>query len=228
MWTRLAWLSFEATRASAMNIWTKLGSSASAARIRLMTTCFSKPSGPCDWARKISAIPPSASLRRMTYRPTGVPGARDTGARRGEGDYPGPRRLSLGRAPGLTPTRGDPPGACGGSASARSRCRGAPRCRPAVSARGHGSPEGARARRGCAPDRDGRRGRATSRGHCRRYRRTSGRKPREKPGPRRAWRRVGSSVPSKLGLTWYSSWSSVSMRCSGRAWRKKSGRKVTQ
>src|SRR4051794_6507783 len=76
-----------------MNIWTKLGSSASAARIRLMTTCFSKPSGPCDWARKISAIPPSASLRRMTYRPTGVPGARDTGpSRRGRLLDRGPRR----------------------------------------------------------------------------------------------------------------------------------------
>jgi hypothetical protein len=63
MWTTLAWFSFEATRASAMNICTKLGSSASAERIRLMTTCFSKPSGPWDCARKISAIPPSASLR---------------------------------------------------------------------------------------------------------------------------------------------------------------------
>ena len=66
MWTMLAWLSLEATRASAMNIWTKLGSSASGARMRLMTTCFSKPSGPRDWARKISAIPPSASFLRMT------------------------------------------------------------------------------------------------------------------------------------------------------------------
>src|SRR6516162_6535923 len=36
--------------------------------MRLSTTDFSKPCAPCCLARKISAVPPSAILRRMVYR----------------------------------------------------------------------------------------------------------------------------------------------------------------
>src|SRR5882724_11105951 len=36
--------------------------------MRLSTTAFSKPWAPCCLARKISAVPPSATFRRMVYR----------------------------------------------------------------------------------------------------------------------------------------------------------------
>src|ERR1051325_10758362 len=36
--------------------------------MRLSTTIFSNPCAPCCLARKISAVPPSAILRRIVYR----------------------------------------------------------------------------------------------------------------------------------------------------------------
>src|SRR5262245_27593902 len=36
--------------------------------MRLSTTIFSKPWAPCCLARKISAVPPSAILRKIVYR----------------------------------------------------------------------------------------------------------------------------------------------------------------
>src|SRR6478735_1446543 len=67
------WFSHEASCASRMNISTNDGSLARNARIRLITTSFSNPSGPCEAQRKISAIPPAAIFRLTTYLPTGVP-----------------------------------------------------------------------------------------------------------------------------------------------------------
>src|SRR5678815_4715706 len=43
--------------------------------MRLSTTVFSKPCAPCCFARKISAVPPSAILRRIVYRELGLIGA---------------------------------------------------------------------------------------------------------------------------------------------------------
>src|SRR5215467_14278632 len=56
-----------------MNIPTNSGSEDRKGRIRLITTSFSKPSGPREEHRYSSAIPPSASLRRTKYFPMGIP-----------------------------------------------------------------------------------------------------------------------------------------------------------
>src|SRR5678815_4221737 len=40
--------------------------------MRLSTTVFSKPCAPCCLARNISAVPPSAILRRIVYRELGL------------------------------------------------------------------------------------------------------------------------------------------------------------
>src|SRR5690606_18346776 len=61
-----------------MNIEMKAGSSVRKGRTRLTTTSLANPAGPSAAQRKISAIPPSASLRRTVYFPRRVPGERLT------------------------------------------------------------------------------------------------------------------------------------------------------
>src|SRR4051812_47038996 len=63
-WSRPA-----ARRASSRNSRTNLSLSARLGRIRLRTTSFSKFSGPTERARNSSAIPPTASLWRISYEP---------------------------------------------------------------------------------------------------------------------------------------------------------------
>src|ERR1041384_2872812 len=63
------WFSCAASLASFRNIRTKLFLSPRCGRIFLRTTVFSKPSGPTCFARKISAIPPTAIRSRRRYFP---------------------------------------------------------------------------------------------------------------------------------------------------------------
>lgn len=67
METMWGWLSAAASRASSKNISTKVASFANCGRMRLMTTSFWNPAGPCVVASQISAIPPTASWRCNTY-----------------------------------------------------------------------------------------------------------------------------------------------------------------
>ncbi len=61
IWTIFGWVSCAVSLASSMNIATKLGSAARCGRIRLMTRIFWKPCDEEIFARKTSAIPPTAS-----------------------------------------------------------------------------------------------------------------------------------------------------------------------
>ena len=61
IWTIFGWVSCAVSLASSMNMATKLGSAARCGRIRLMTRIFSKPCDEVIFARKISAMPPTAS-----------------------------------------------------------------------------------------------------------------------------------------------------------------------
>src|SRR5450432_922866 len=84
--------------------------------MRLSTTAFSKPCAPCCFARKISAVPPSAILRRMVYRAcrlirAGSPAAQGTTRSCSPGRLPrlgsGPVRRGVWLAVSLTRLHGD-------------------------------------------------------------------------------------------------------------------------
>src|SRR5882672_8796521 len=69
---RLACESCEVIFASSTNILMKSSSSATAGRIRLMATIFSKPSTPTVLALKTSAMPPTLMRSRRKYFPKGT------------------------------------------------------------------------------------------------------------------------------------------------------------